>query len=151
MLSISWSRLGSGSSSKLLYIGFIWSSSSSAPPISFEQLRSSSSSKSITWNLKVVLDFFLGGEVASLGFNLSCGVGYMHIFSLWDWHIGKGDVMVECARLFSFKNSSLVTGSNETCHSWLAGDIGFSRVIIDEGTSDNGNHFWNRTSRIRPK
>ncbi len=64
--------------------------------------------------------------------------------------MAKGDVVVEHANLLSFKNCSLVTGSSETCryyatrHSWLVGDIGSSRItIIDEGTSDKGNHLLN--------
>jgi len=52
------------------------------PPISFEQVRSSSSFESTTYDLKVVLDFFLGGEATNLKFNLSFNVGgSMHILS----------------------------------------------------------------------
>jgi len=39
------------------------SSSPPLPPISFEQVRSSSSFKSLTDDPKVILDFFLGGDV----------------------------------------------------------------------------------------
>jgi hypothetical protein len=59
--------------------------------------------------------------------------------------------MVECVGLLSCKNYSLIIGSNETCHSWLTGYIGFSRVIIGEGTSNNGNHFLNVLFRIGPE
>jgi hypothetical protein len=48
----------------------------------FEQVFSSSSSKSLTNDPKVVLTFFLGGEATSSRFNLSHSVGgYVHIFS----------------------------------------------------------------------
>ncbi len=64
--------------------------------------------------------------------------------------MAKGDVVVEHANLLSFKNCSLVTDSSETyryCatrHSWLVSDIGsFGVTIIDEGTSDKGNHLLN--------
>ncbi len=44
--------------------------------------------------------------------------------------MGKGDVVVEHASFFSFKNYSLV--------------IGFSRVaVLGENTLDKGNHFYN--------
>jgi hypothetical protein len=45
------------------------------PPISFEQARSSSSFESLTDNPKIVLDFFLGGELTNSRLNLSLGVG----------------------------------------------------------------------------
>jgi hypothetical protein len=49
--------------------------------------------------------------------------------------VGKGDVIVERASLFSFKNCSLV--------------IGFSRVaVLGENTLDKGNHFLNKFSKI---
>jgi hypothetical protein len=40
-----------------------------------EQVYSSSSFESKTWDLKVVLNFFLGGKVTCLGLNLAHGVG----------------------------------------------------------------------------
>jgi hypothetical protein len=60
-------------------------SNSSPPPfpISFEQVHSSSSFESLISDPKVVLDFFLGGEVIRP--NLSLGVGgSVCIFSQWD-------------------------------------------------------------------
>jgi len=55
-------------------------SSFSPPP--FEQVYSSSSSKSLTDDPKVILAFFLGGEATSSRLNLSLSVGgYVHIFS----------------------------------------------------------------------
>jgi hypothetical protein len=85
MLSIAWSRLGLGSSSRLPYPTIVWSSSTPPPPISSEQVPSSSSFESTTYDLKVVLDFFLGGEATNLRLNLSLSVGgSMHIFSRWD-------------------------------------------------------------------
>ncbi len=68
--------------------------------------------------------------------------------------MGKGDVVVECVGLLSFKNYSLVIGSDETyccCatwHSWLVGDIGFFGVVLGEGISDKRNHFLNIMSKI---
>ncbi len=82
MLLITWSRLGSGSSSMLPYVIVTSSSSPPLPPISSKHVWSSTSSKSLTDDPKVVLDFFLSGEVTSLGFNLSLGVGsFICIFS----------------------------------------------------------------------
>jgi len=55
------------------------------PPISFEQVHSSSSSKSLTNDPKVVLDFFLGGEVIGSRLNLSLRVGgFICILNRWD-------------------------------------------------------------------
>jgi len=52
------------------------------PPISFEQVCSSSSFESLTDDSKIILDFFLGGEVIGSGLNLSLGVGcYIRVFS----------------------------------------------------------------------
>ncbi len=69
--------------------------------------------------------------------------------------MGKCDVVIERASFLSFKNCSLVKGSNETCccyatwHSWLVSDTGSSRVVIlDEGTLNKGNHFLNKMSTI---
>jgi hypothetical protein len=69
--------------------------------------------------------------------------------------VGKGDVVVKCVNLLSFKNCSLIIGLGETCcycttwRSWLVSDIGSSRVdVLGEGTSDKGNHFPNRMSKI---
>jgi hypothetical protein len=45
------------------------------PPISSEHVHSSSFSESLTNDPKVVLDFFLGGEVTCSRLNLSLGVG----------------------------------------------------------------------------
>jgi hypothetical protein len=85
MLSIAWSRLGSGSSSRLPYPTVVWSFPTPPPRISSEQVRFSSSFESTTYDLKVVLDFFLGGEATNLRLNLSLSVGgSMHIFSRWD-------------------------------------------------------------------
>jgi hypothetical protein len=75
-------RLGSGFSLMLFYVVVASSSSPPLPPISYEQVHSSSSSKSLTSDLKVVIDFFFGGEVIGSGFNLSFGVGnFVHVFS----------------------------------------------------------------------
>jgi hypothetical protein len=87
------------------------------PPTSFEQVCSSSSFESLTSDPKGVLDLFLGGEVIGSRLNFSLGVGgYVHIFNQWDGRVGKGDVVVKHASLFSFNNCSLVTGSDETYH-----------------------------------
>jgi hypothetical protein len=75
MLSITLSKLGLGSSSMLPCVVIASSFYSPLPLISYEQVRSSSFFESLTSDPKVVLDFFLGGEVASLGCNLSLGVG----------------------------------------------------------------------------
>jgi len=84
--------------------------------ISSEQVHYSSSSKSLTDDPKVVLDFFISGEIIGSGLNLSLGVGgCVCIFSQWDQHVGKGDVIIEHAGLLFFKNYSLVIGSGETC------------------------------------
>ncbi len=57
---------------------------SSLPPISFEQVRSPFSSKSLTNDPKVVLNFFLGGGVASSRLNLSFGVdGFIRVCNQW--------------------------------------------------------------------
>ncbi len=54
-----------------------------------------------------------------------------------------------------FKNCSLVTSSDETCHycatwrSWLVGGTTFSRVVVlGEDISDKGNHFLNKMFKI---
>jgi hypothetical protein len=70
--------------------------------------------------------------------------------------VGKGDVIIKHASLFSFKNYSLVTSLGETYYcatlwSWLVGDTCFSRVVLGEGTSDKGNHFLNKMFKIGPK
>jgi hypothetical protein len=90
MLLITLSKLGLGSSSILPCVVVASSIYSPLPLISYEQVCSSSSFESLTSDTKVVLDFFLGGEVASLGFNLSRGVS---VFSPRDWCVGKGDVV----------------------------------------------------------
>jgi hypothetical protein len=65
--------------------------------------------------MKIVLDFFLGGEITSSRHNMSLGVSNsIHVFYLWDWCTSKGNIVVECACLLSFKNYSFVTGSGET-------------------------------------
>jgi hypothetical protein len=67
---------------------YITIASSSSPPLlpnSSEQVHSSSSFESLTDDPKVVLDFFLGGEVTNSGLHLSLSVGgFIHIFSQWD-------------------------------------------------------------------
>jgi hypothetical protein len=51
------------------------------PSISYKQVHSSSFSESLIGDPKVVLDFFLGGEVTGLGLNPSLGVGdFVRIF-----------------------------------------------------------------------
>ncbi len=83
MLSITWSRLGLRSSLMLFYVVFTSSSSPPPPPISSEQVHYSSSFKSLTDDPKVIMDFFLGGEV--IGLNVSLGVGgSIRVFSQWD-------------------------------------------------------------------
>jgi hypothetical protein len=69
--------------------------------------------------------------------------------------VGKGDVVVKCANLFSFNNYSLVISSGETCRccatwrSWLVSDTSsFGVIVLDEGTLDKGNHFLNKMSKI---
>jgi len=75
--------LGLGSSLMPLYVVVASSSSPPTPPISSKQVRSLSSFESLTDDPKVVLDFFLGGEVIRP--NLSLGVGgSVCIFSQWD-------------------------------------------------------------------
>jgi len=60
------------------------------PPISSKQVLSSSSFESLIGDPKVVLDFFLGGDVTSWRLHLSLGVGgFVHICSQWDWRVGK--------------------------------------------------------------
>jgi hypothetical protein len=82
MLLITLFRLGSNSSSMLSCVVVASNFSPPLPPISSEQVCSSSSSKSLTSDPKIVLDFFLNGEVTSLGLHLSLDVGsFMHIFS----------------------------------------------------------------------
>jgi hypothetical protein len=44
-------------------------------PISFERAHSSSSFESLTDNPKIVLNFFLGGELTNSRLNLCLGVG----------------------------------------------------------------------------
>jgi len=54
--------------------------------------------------------------------------------------------------VFSFKNYSLVAGSSEIWRFWLVGDTSsFGVAIFGEGTSNKGNHFLNRMSKIGPK
>jgi hypothetical protein len=66
----------------LPYIVVASSSPPPPPPISSKQVHSSSFFKSITGDLKIVLDLFLGGEVTGLGLNMSLGVGnYVHILN----------------------------------------------------------------------
>jgi hypothetical protein len=66
----------------LPYVAIASSSSPPLPTISFEHIRSSSSYESLTNDPKVVMDFFLGGEVTSSGFNLSFGVGdFVRVFN----------------------------------------------------------------------
>ncbi len=60
---------------------------SSYPPpplISPKQVRYSSSFESLTNDLKVFSNFFLGGEVTCSRLNMSLGVGgYVHVFNRW--------------------------------------------------------------------
>jgi hypothetical protein len=85
MLLIIGSMLDSSSSSMLPCIVVTSSSSPPLPPISPKQVCSSSSFESLISDPKVVLDFFLGGEVTCLGLNLSFGVGgYVRVLSQWD-------------------------------------------------------------------
>jgi len=66
--------LGSNSSSMLPYIAVASSFFPPPPPMSSKQVHFSSSFESLTDDLKVVLDFFLGSEIISLRLNLSLGV-----------------------------------------------------------------------------
>lgn len=122
MLSITWSKLGLGSFSMLPYVTIASSSSPPVPLVSFEHVRSSSSSKSLTSDPKIVLDFFFNGEVICSRLNMSLSACiFIHIFSWWDWHVGKGDVVIKHVGLLSFKNCSLVICSSETsccCATW---------------------------------
>jgi hypothetical protein len=55
------------------------------PTISSKHVYSSFSSESLTGDPKVVMDFFLGGEVTGSGLNMSLGVNnYVCIFNQWD-------------------------------------------------------------------
>jgi hypothetical protein len=48
---------------------------------------------------------------------MSLGVdGYICVFNWWDWHVGKGVVVIEHVGFLSLKNYSLVISSHETCH-----------------------------------
>ncbi len=115
MLSITWSKLGLNSSSMMLCVAIASSFSPPLPSILFGQICSSSSFESLIGDPKIILDFFLGGEVTSLRLNMSIGVGgFVHVFSQRDWCVGTCDVVVEHANLFSFKNCSLVTSLGET-------------------------------------
>jgi hypothetical protein len=67
--------LGSSFSSMLPYVDVTLSYFPPPPPISYDKVHSSSSSESITNDPKVVLDFFLGGEVIGSRLNMSLGVG----------------------------------------------------------------------------
>jgi hypothetical protein len=68
----------------LPYVDVASSSSPPLPPISFEQVRSPFFYESLTNDPKVVLNFFLGGGVASSGLNLSFGVGnFICVFNQW--------------------------------------------------------------------
>jgi len=69
--------------------------------------------------------------------------------------VGKGDIVVECANLLSFKNSSFITCLGKACccyttwHFWLVGDTCFSRIIVlGEGILDKRNHFLNIMSKM---
>jgi hypothetical protein len=69
----------------LSYVVVASSSFSPLPPISYEHVHSSSSFESLTSDPKVVMTFFLGGEVIGSRLNLSLGVGgYVCIFSRWE-------------------------------------------------------------------
>ncbi len=115
--------LGSSFSSMLPYVDVTLSYFPPPPPISYDKVHSSSSSESITNDPKVVLDFFLGGEVIGSRLNMSLGVGgLIYVFDWWDSHVGKGDVVVKLDGLLSFKKCSLVTSSSET-YRWYA--LGF--------------------------
>jgi hypothetical protein len=118
--------------SSMLRNALFWDSSPPPPPILSKQVHSSSSSKSIKCDLKVVLYFFLSGEVIGLRLNLSLGVSdSICIFSQWDWCTSKGKVVVEHACFLSFNNCPLVTSLGETCcswttyHFWLVRDTSF--------------------------
>ncbi len=85
MLVITQCRLGSGSSSIMSYVAVASSFSPPLSPFSSKHVHSSSFSKSLTSDSKIVLDFFLGSEVIGSRLNLSLGVGsYVHIFNWWD-------------------------------------------------------------------
>jgi hypothetical protein len=119
------------------------------PPSHFNIFTPHPSFEWTTCDLKIVIDFFLGGEVISLRLNLSLGVGdYVCIFNLWNQGTSKGKDVVECVGLLSFNNWSLVTCSSETyyslttCHFLLVDDTcSFKVIILGKNTLDNGNHF----------
>jgi hypothetical protein len=82
MLVITLSKLGLNYSSILSYVIVASSSPPTLPPISSKQVHSSFSFESFIDDPKIVLDFFLSGEVISLRFNMSFGVGdFMRIFN----------------------------------------------------------------------
>jgi hypothetical protein len=105
MLSITYSKLGSSSFYRLPFVVVAWNTFPPPPPISSEHVHSSSCFEWRTCDLKIVLDFFLGGEVISLGLNLSLGVGgYVCVFNLWNRCTSKGKDVVERVGLLSFNN-----------------------------------------------
>ncbi len=115
MLLITLSKLGLSFSSMLPSVAIALSSSLPPPPISSKQVCSSSSSKLKIGDPKVVLNLFLSNEVTGSRLNLSLGVGSsVHVFSRWNWCVGKGNVVVEHVGFLSFKNCSLVIGLGET-------------------------------------
>jgi hypothetical protein len=159
MLLITLFRLGLGSSSMLLNITIVLIFYPPPPPISWKQVCSSSSFKSIIGDPTIVIDFWFNGEVTRSRLNLSFSVSsYVHIFSCWDWCVGKGNAIVEHVDLLSFKNSSLVIGSSETycCYATLRYQLAddtcsFGVVVFGEGNSNKGNHFINKISKISPE
>ncbi len=90
MLSITCSKLGPSSSLMLPYVVVASISPPPPPPITYEQVCSSSSFESTIDDLKVILNFFLSGEVTNLKLNVSPGVaGFIRV------SINEIDVLVK--------------------------------------------------------
>jgi hypothetical protein len=62
--------------------------------------------------------FFLGGEVTSSRFNLFASIGgFMHVSNLWNWPVGKGDVVVDHVVFCYFRNcrASVTSSKDISC------------------------------------
>ncbi len=112
MLSFTLSKLGSSFSLVLSYVIVVSTLLHLHPQFHINKFILL---ESTTCDLKVVIDFFLNGEVIGLGLNMSLGVGdFVRIFNRQDGCTSKGDVVVDNVGLLFFKNCSLIIGSSET-------------------------------------
>ncbi len=117
MLSITQSKLGSNFSSMLPCVIIACSFSPPPPPILSEHVCSSASSESITCDMKIILDFFLGGEVTNSRLSLSLGVGGCIHVLVYETHMLVKAKLWLSVLVFFPKNYSLVTSSDETYQS----------------------------------